>query len=310
MKRTAFTLVELLVVIVIIGMLMALLLPAVNGVRESARRTQCSNNLSQFGKAISMHNIAHQSRYPSGGWGWLWVGEPDRGTNYNQPGSWVFNLLEYLELVNVRNLKGQDNIMKRISTPIATFNCPTRRASQAYPFTRGISFQADNLSVSPSSVARSDYAGNAGITSVSGVSISSLSQGDSQTWGSPSGIFCAGSHILEKDVTDGAMNTYLIGEKYLCSDFYASGTAGGDNECMYSGYDCDNYRQGLNNVRPTQDTPGYDNSYIFGSAHPNNFGMVFCDGHVQSIAYGIELSVHSYLSQRSDGQAATCAQAQ
>ena len=92
----AFTLVELLVVITIIGVLIALLLPAVQAAREAARRTQCSNNLKQL--ALSSLNLEQtQLHFPTGGWGFLYTGDPNLGTGRNQPGGWLFNLLPFLE---------------------------------------------------------------------------------------------------------------------------------------------------------------------------------------------------------------------
>ena len=87
-------------VIAIIGILIALLLPAVQAARESARQLTCATNLKQLSLAVINHQDTH-GFYPTGGWGWDWVGDPDRGfgnqPDPKQPGGWVFSILPFIE---------------------------------------------------------------------------------------------------------------------------------------------------------------------------------------------------------------------
>ena len=77
LHRAAFTLVELLTVVAIVGVLVALLLPAVQSAREAARRVACGNNVRQLALGCLQHHD-QQGFFPSGGWGWCWTGDPDR----------------------------------------------------------------------------------------------------------------------------------------------------------------------------------------------------------------------------------------
>src|SRR5215208_1969930 len=102
-RRDGFTLVELLVVIAIIGILVALLLPAVQAAREAARRNQCKNNVKNIALGCLLHEDTHKF-LPSAGWGRKWSGDPNRGYGENQPGSWIYNILAYIEEQTVHDL--------------------------------------------------------------------------------------------------------------------------------------------------------------------------------------------------------------
>ncbi len=132
-RRFGFTVVELLVTISIIGVLMALLLPAVQYAREAARRTQCKNNLKQLSHAIMLHESSYQF-LPSDGWGYRWIGEPDRGTGVNQPGGWIYQILPYIERNDLRQMGSglpgpqREQVLADLSqrgTPVA--RCPYDR---------------------------------------------------------------------------------------------------------------------------------------------------------------------------------------
>ncbi len=335
-RQHGFTLVELLVVIAIIGVLVALLLPAVQAARESARRMQCVNNLKQLGLA-SLNFESTYKYMPSSGWGWRWQPEPDLGYGVDQPGGWAYNLLSFMELQNLRDLgKGldlqslgaDDPRMILIGTSIPAFNCPSRRQPIAYPLTRNGRL-AHNLRACQEricDVARSDYqinSGNSVPVNDDGFPIGetagpgSFAAVETFSWGhlndpdQMSGISSARSKFRLAMITDGTSNTMLIGEKYLNPDQYETGGDPADDQNIFVGMDRDvnGYTgRGTDNgdnfvLRPVQDTPGFQiTGYEFGSSHPGVFNAVNCDGSVSTISFDVDDLAYYHLGGRNDGE--------
>ena len=311
-----FTLVELLVVITIIGILIALLLPAVQAAREAARRGQCQNHLKQLALACQSHEQLW-NHFPTGGWGVWWVGDPDRGFGKDQPGGWLYNLLPYIEQDVLHGLgSGMSEEAKWsvnaiiLSTPVATYYCPSRRSPIAAPN----SFNAGALNAyAPSVLGHNDYCGNSGDTIPNGCpgGPTYLEGAATYNWGRharKSGVIFARSMVRMSDIYDGSSYTIAIGEGYLSSDYYATseGTANDQGWCI--GYDYNNCRWVSvgatpdTALTPLQDQPGYNDYNSFGSAHSTSCHFAFCDGSVQSINYNIDGTTFFRLGVRNDNQ--------
>ncbi|HEX3997277.1 MAG TPA: DUF1559 domain-containing protein [Pirellulales bacterium] len=323
-----FTLVELLVVIAIIGILMSLLLPAVQGAREAARRSTCSNNLRQIGTAA----LAHESQMgflPTGGWGWWWAGDPDQGFSPKQPGGFFYNILPFIEQTAVHDVgSGLGPSQKytalgaAAATPIAAFICPSRRAVAAYTHQSTFSgFTPLYINMTYVSMqGKTDYAANSGDTT-SGFYYngpSSIADGDSQIPGvlanhmalgefqDQSAIAATGVNFLLSTVqlahiTDGASNTILSGEKYMSPDAYTNGSLEGDFQGWDIGFLDDVCRWGSPSQPLLEDTYGMDAWDCFGSAHPDGAGFVFCDGSIHRLSYTMDTTILGELCNRSDG---------
>jgi prepilin-type N-terminal cleavage/methylation domain-containing protein len=319
--RSAFTLVELLVVITIIGILIALLLPAVQAAREAARRLQCCNNLKQIALAFMEHE-EKQKFFPTGGWCFRMVGDPNRGFDKRQPGGWEFNILPYLEQQALYDLGTGAALgsaaqkaanRQRIMTPLEVMNCPSRRRPILYPVDPAYYGGGSNsvyLTDPVTQVARGDYASNAGDTKINEYWFAAwvdYATGDSPScqWPSPtafSGVSFQRSEIKWADITDGTSNTYMVGEKYLMPDHYYDGSINFDDQSLYCGWNNDNNRS--TNFPPLEDTPGFSFAYEagFGSAHSIGFHMALCDGSVHFIDYSLDPQIHNLLGNRKDGQ--------
>ncbi|QDT71386.1 DUF1559 domain-containing protein [Lacipirellula limnantheis] len=277
-RHSAFTLVELLVVIAIIGVLVALLLPAVQAAREAARRTQCANQLRQLGLAFQNHHDV-QKHLPTGGWGFNWVGYPEYGYGKGQPGGWLYNILPFIEQAALHDLgRGSTGAARnaatrqRVESPFEGMNCPTRRRTSVYPYKSvGLTFAYSDPF---EQCVKTDYAGCAGdmiqpeafgppdgsksyedslrMTDWDGTDGSGYGNNWISTLGvkygtTPekyvaTGVVFGRSEINFRNVEDGTSNTYMVGEKYMSTDNYDDGLDEGDNEPAFAGNNNDTIR--------------------------------------------------------------------
>jgi prepilin-type N-terminal cleavage/methylation domain-containing protein/prepilin-type processing-associated H-X9-DG protein len=302
-RKRGFTLVELLVVIAIIGILVGLLLPAVQSARESARRMQCSNNIRNLALG-SLEHLQTHGVYPSGGWGWRWFGEPDRGFGKKQPGGWGYSVLPYIEQSNLHDMgAGQPDATRRAlgaqmhAIPIPLFNCPSRRSNKARPYVHGTPYRNIDR---PAAAGRTDYGINAG--DVGTDTDGPADYNSALTWTTQvktNGLVAVMSEYKGASVKDGASNTYLIGERYVQPEFYETGTADNDDQGLYMGFDRD--IMCYTSVKPLQDRNGVSSAFAFGSAHSGNFNASMCDGSVRNFSYTIDPEIHRRLGNRMDG---------
>jgi prepilin-type N-terminal cleavage/methylation domain-containing protein/prepilin-type processing-associated H-X9-DG protein len=298
-QKVAFTLIELLVVIAIIGVLIGLLLPAVQKVREAANRMSCANNLKQLGLAVHNYHDSYQ---------WL----PPAALGGDGEVSWAVLVLPYIE---------QDNFYRQwdltlrytyfrhpasvVGTQVKIYYCPSRRSPPQ------LSVTGDTLPPwGGSHGALGDYAANGGNTTAvwddprNGGGV--LLYADT-TFGPNDTVAGWRSLTAFKDVTDGLSNTLLIGEKHVQVIGWGQQEAG-DNS-IYNGDDIRAIvrvagRQTPGPIdRPLASSPtdGYRPDERFGSYHPGGCQFVLCDGSVRMIPNTVDIETLTRLAVRNDG---------
>jgi len=309
--RRAITLVESIVAIGIVGVLAAMLMPAIQSARESARDAQCLNQQRQIAAACLSHDQAH-GHLPTGGWGWGWHGDPDRPFGAKQPGGWVYAALPYIEQQPLREAgRGLTSAEKRVAgksvaeTAVPVFNCPTRRRGVPYPFLNAHGNDPFYNIDRPVVAGRSDYAANLGdeIVVLFGRGPPTLADGDKSAPDDFSGAIFRRSHVRLTMVIDGMSQTYLLGEKALAVRHYRTGAANNDDQTMYAGFDRDSNRSCHIAYPPVRDTQADTDSQSFGSAHATHFNMAMCDGSIKSVSYQVAPDVHRHAGNRRDGSA-------
>jgi prepilin-type N-terminal cleavage/methylation domain-containing protein len=286
--RPAFTLIELLVVIAIIAILIALLVPAVQKVREAAARSECMNNLKNIGLGFHSHHDTFKF-LPSGGTGCgaprrMIHGVPANYTEQNWP--WTYQILPFIEEDAVWKMHSDAEI---IATAIPLYYCPTRGRTRVVE-----------------DIAVTDYAGNGGTYGV-------WCQGDPGENSLDGPITATFQQPINfAAITDGVSNTLLVGELWLYTQWYDDRTSGDgwciDNEGWNSGWDNDTLCFSSSGpqgpvVLPQPDTQkGWGCGLIFGSAHAVAMQSVFCDGSVHTIRYDVSRGPWVNLCKRDDGQ--------
>jgi prepilin-type N-terminal cleavage/methylation domain-containing protein len=273
--RNGFTLVELLVVISIIGVLVALLLPAIQAAREAARRSQCNNQLRQIGLAIQMHHDAN-GVFPAG-----------RNRTDQFGISWAYTLLPYMEeqaiydaFDNSQRVDSDANATA-MRTPIPTYACPSRRSPAA---DRDFDNNDDPPLVTDAAVL-GDYAANAGLEENTGMEANDFSDGKIDL--TLAGPIFSGSKIAARQVVDGLSKTLAVGEKHLRpvrQEWIDKGQAHyeqGDT-CFLAGDNIQTIMRGTEDGLAT--TPTDNSDEAFGGLHPGVTLFVFLDGHTEAIS--------------------------
>jgi prepilin-type N-terminal cleavage/methylation domain-containing protein/prepilin-type processing-associated H-X9-DG protein len=291
--RDGMTLIELLVVLAIVAVLLGLLLPAVQRVRESANRLSCANNLKQIGLALHQFHDAYGVLPSNGGWDgkqtitgvngkptyvftkdadltfpWYWgVGTPGLSP-WQQTGSWAYSILPFIEQQNVY-------MQRAWMDPVKTYVCPSRRAALPQLV---VSDEHGTYWGGGWRWGKIDYAGNRLLF--------------------PNRPYC----LSLAAITDGTSNTLLVGEKAMAPQDYNSGTWFWD-EPFFTGGSDSTVRSG---TRILRDSSALENGLQFrwnwGSPHTAGAQFVFADGSVHQVLYATPQPVVAALLTPSGGE--------
>lgn len=280
--RAAFTLVELLVVIAIIGILVALLLPAIQAAREAARRTQCVNNLKQIGLGLQNYHDTFKT-FPSGVLFW----QPGGGAN--QMFGWSALILPQLEQSQLHDQMGVTRRTLRqllnsnadrplVQSRLPVYRCPsdvTKDLPTTTPEPTQFYNTGPNNCPDPYYAATSNYMGVVGIWDLDEPLINGPDN---------NGVLYPNSNVDMADILDGTSNTFAVGERnFTCS----AGAWVGTRNANGGGNQGNRYVLGRVSIRPNAfwNANCYEG---FSSYHPGGTQFVMCDGAVRWISENID----------------------
>jgi prepilin-type N-terminal cleavage/methylation domain-containing protein len=280
--RRGFTLVELLVVITIIGILIALLLPAVQAAREAARRMSCSNNLKQIGLALHMHHDVKDC-LPDGWTGYDAAGKPlfDGPTGWG----WAARILPYLEQANVH-----DNLM-RLDLPVTD-----AANKQAREMILGV-YRCPSDTGEPRSMiggylaATSNYVGVFGAMEV--CETCEAVAGGGQCIGD--GTLYHNSHLNFREIRDGLSQTFIVGERAVKVEQFYSTWVG-----LFPAAEHPPARVVGESLSPPN--AATDEPHNFSSFHPSGTHFLLADGSVRLISEHIDTNAYHALCTRAGGE--------
>ncbi len=299
MRRNAFTLVELLVVIAIIGILIALLLPAVQAAREAARRMSCTNNLKQIGIALHNYHDTHRT-LPIG---WLGFDSSGNADFLGLPGwAWSTRILPFMEqqalydgLIDMNQpVTAPANDKARV-TVVSNFVCPSDTGGDVFDLKNAVDEETEGTTVI-TRVAKSNYLGVFGTQDIHAI----CEQGEPDYNGClGNGIFFLNRSVGSQDITDGLSNTFLVGERW--SKWVGSTWTG----VVPGGWHAPGRVVAIasDEFPPNSEANVEHQTHNFSSRHPAGTNFLLSDGHVQLVTETIDLEVYTALCTRAGNEA-------